>query len=351
MDFNRISELDLETEVSRVLRNVLSEIPSVTDILIQDTGGIIERGVDQIVQFSTPKGTYILYCFYKSRAWTSEIASTKFHIGRSKNFRGWGNCFPVLIAPHISEQAAKTCAEFGLSWIDLVGNCTLALDGLYIKIRGNPNPYAKSRGTASLYSPRSALIVHALLHYPGRSWNHGELAAVSGVSQAQVSSVKKLIENSGWIQAKYGEFRLTHPKELLADWKANYKPKRKVHQYFTLDSAEELERKISETFPHFALTEVSASERYAPYVRNNRRVALVCLNWKPEYAQTLGLRDGEGGANVTVYQTDELQFPEVVNGARCVSPIQTYLDLSLLSGRGQDAAEHLYETAILPRLL
>lgn len=346
MDKKRISGVELEQLASETLRSVLSEIPEVLRYSCQDQVRTISGIIDKVVELDTTSGPKTLFCECKSRAWPNEIPSVAHQLKRATTI----NCFPVLIAPHISEQAAKTCAEFGLSWIDLVGNCTLAFDGLYIKIRGNPNPYAKSRGTASLYSPRSAFIVHALLHYPGRSWTHGELAAASGVSQAQVSSVKKLIENNGWIQAKYGEIRLTHPKELLADWKENYKPKRKVHQYFTLDSTKELERKISENFPDFALTEVSASEHYAPYIRNNRKTSFYCSNWKPEYAQVLGLRYGEGGANVTVYQTDELQFPEVVNGVRCASPIQTYLDLSLLSGRGQDAAEHLYETAILPRL-
>ncbi len=349
MDIDRISGIELNGGVTQLLRDVLSNIPNISVASTTESGGLIERGVDQIIEISTPEGTKILYCHYKSRAWTNELTSAKFHIERSQYFRGWHNCYALLIAPSVSDSAAKTCEELGLSWVDLAGNCNLALDGLFIKIRGNPNPHAKSRGTATLFSPKSAQVVHALLNHPGRQWTHSQLANVSGVSQAQVSSVKKLIENNGWIQAKYGEIRLTHPIDLLADWKEHYKPKRTAHQFFTLDSTEDLERKISENFPDFALTEVSSSEHYAPYVRNNRRLSFYSSNWKPEYAQAMGLRDGEGGSNVTVYQTDDVQFPEEIDGVRCASPIQTYLDLSLLSGRGRDAAEHLYETVILPR--
>jgi Transcriptional regulator, AbiEi antitoxin, Type IV TA system len=345
MDFDRISGNELEPLASETLRSLLSDIPDILGYSAKDQVRTASGIVDRVVELDTTSGPKALFCEVKTRAWPNEIPAIAHQLKKVTPI----DSFAVLIAPYVSESAAEICTEFGLSWVDLAGNCDLRLNGIYIKVQGNPNPYAKSRGTAALYSPKSALVVHALLHHPGRLWTHSELANVSGVSQAQVSSVKKLIESHGWIQAKYGEIRLTQPRELLADWKQNYKPKRRALQFFTLDSVEELETKINEQFPGFALTEVSASERYAPYIRNNPRVAFYCSGWNPNFAVTLGLRDGEGGANVTVYQADELPFTERVNGVRCVSAIQTYLDLSVLSGRGQDAAEHLYDTVIAPR--
>jgi hypothetical protein len=290
-----------------------------------------------------------LLCEAKTRAWPNELHAIAHRLQQGVRQHLSDRTTPVFIAPYLSPHAIQSCAELGLSWADFAGNCELKIDGAYIKVLGNPNPYKKGRGTASLYSPQSSRVVHALLLEPHRKWTTGELAHSAGVSLGQVSNVKKLLETNNWIRAVYGEASLKEPRKLLDDWSLHYKPPRKTVRLFTLDTPTQLEEKIGATLSDYAFTELSAAQRYAPYTRH-QRVAFYVSRWEEGHASALGLKGGDGAANVTIYETgEELAFTETVNGSWCVSPIQTYLDLRLLSGRGQDAAEHLLHSVIEPR--
>lgn len=289
-----------------------------------------------------------LLCNVRSRAWPSEIYSVAHRFQKAVQKHVPEHSIPVLIAPYFSPQAIEYCAELGLSWADFAGNGALNIKGAYIKVLGNANSFKLGRGTASLYSPQSSRVAHALLLDPSRKWTTEDLAETAGVSLGQVSSVKKLLRTNNWIRTKYGETLLTEPRKLLDDWSLHYKPRRKTIRFFTLDTPEEIENKIASTLSDYAFTELSASDRYAPYTRH-QRVALYVSHWQANMASSLGLRTGDGAGNVTIYETGEkLPFISIVRDSNCVSPIQTYLDLKLLAGRGQDSAEHLLEFVIEP---
>jgi hypothetical protein len=65
-----------------------------------------------------------------------------------------------------------------------------------------------------------------------------------------------------------------------------------------------------------------------------------------------GLRSGDAASNVTIYETGAtILNAEQVGGIPCVSPIIAYLDLLGITGRGQDAATHLYDIVVEPRYL
>ncbi len=301
------------------------------------------------VHFSLEGSPRTLLCEVKTRAWPNELHGVGHRINRALQNHTNASCTPVFIAPYLSPQAIEVCDDLGLSWADLAGNCELTIKGAYVKVIGNPNPYKRGRGTASLYSPKSAAIVQALLLAPHRRWTTNELSKESGASLGQVASVKKLLEKNNWIRASYGETSLTEPKKLLDDWVLNYQPRRKTIRLFTLESPEKLEDRVATNLSGYAFTEFSAAHRYAPYTRH-QRVAFYVSKWDETQSAVLGLKGGEGAANVAVYETGEsLAFVEELGGKRCVSPILTYLDLKALSGRGQDAAEHLFESIVEPR--
>ncbi len=336
----------MELKAQATLRDLVATIPGAR-IEIAPLPSEGEWDFEAFVTLNS--GRQRLLCEAKSRAWPNELHAIAHRLQQGVRQHLPERSIPVFIAPYLSPQAIQSCAELGLSWADLAGNCELKIDGAFIKVMGNENPYKKGRGTASLYSPQSSRIVHALLLAPHRKWTTEELAKEAGASLGQVSSVKKLLETNSWIRATYGETSLTEPRKLLDDWSNHYKPKRKSIRMFTLDSPAQLEEGIASTLSGYAFTELSAAQRYAPYTRH-QRVALYVKRWDDEQASTLGLKGGDGAANVTIYEAGEdIAFVETVNGSRCVSPIQTYLDLRLLAGRGQDAAEHLLESVIEPR--
>ena len=334
---------ELERQAEEVIRKILTEIPDAHIEIDHQT----QKGEWDFVAHVTKDDSHqALVCEVKSRAWPNELHAIAHRLLRGIE-RFPGNSTPVLIVPYLSPQATEACSDLGLSWADLAGNCELRIAGAYVKVRGVANPYRKGRGTASLYTPKAANVVHALLLDPKRPWKTEELAKEAGVSLGQVASVKRLLEVNNWISSTYGETVLTEPKKLLEDWSQHYRPKRKSFRLFTLDSPATLEKRIVTALSDYAFTEFSAAEKYAPYTRH-QRVAIYVSRWDNE--PLLGLKGGDGAANVTVYETGEpLRFVEPVKGARCISPVLAYLDLKLLSGRGQDAAEYLLEKAIEPR--
>ncbi len=341
-----ISRQELERKAQDAIRALVATIPGVRVEIVPHTSG---SAWDFEAQLVLTSGRQRLLCEAKSRAWPNELHAIAYRLQQGVRQILPERSVPVVIAPYLSPQAIQCCAELGLSWADLAGNCELKIDGAYIKVMGSPNLFKKGRGTASLYSPQSSKVVHALLLQPHRNWTTEDLAKVAGVSLGQVSSVRKLLETNNWIHATYGKTTLTEPRKLLDDWSLHYKPQRKAIRLYTLDTPVQLEERIRSTVSDYAFTELSAGQRYAPYTRH-QRVALYVTRWQDEQASTLGLKGGDGAANVTIYETGEaLAFIETLNGSQCASPIQTYLDLRLLSGRGQDTAEHLLESVIEAR--
>ncbi len=341
-----ISRSELERLAKGAIRQIFLSVPEVqVEISVEPS----RSAGDFAARIITSLGAQTLVCEVKSRAWSYELYEIAHRLISGSRQHLDERTVPVFIAPYVSRQAAKTCSELGISWADLAGNCELKIDGAYIKIQGIENPYKRGRGTASLYSPKAARVVHALLLDCHRNWTTEELSKAAGSSLGHVASVKKLLATNRWIRASYGATVLTEPKELLEDWSLHYQPKRKVIRLFTLDSPGQFEQKVANSNLDYAFTEFSAAERYAPYTRH-QRVAFYVTRWEDEHAAALGLTRGDIASNVTIYETgEELPFVEVRNGIRCVSPVLTYLDLKLLSGRGQDAAEHLLEATIEPR--
>ncbi len=337
-------------EIRRVARQVIvsvaSSIPGARVELVDPPLSSV-HGFEVVI--SRGASRHILLCEVKSRAWPNELHAVAHRLARCALAYPSEACTPILMAPTFSPQSIASCAELNLCWADLSGNCELIIEGAYVKVRGLHNPYRQGRGTASLYSPKSARIVHALLLDPRRKWTTEELSRTAGVSFGQVANVKKLLERTDWIRASYGETVLTEPRRLLDDWSLHYSPRRKIVRLFTLEPPDQLEERINERLSDYAFAEFSSAQRYAPYTRH-RRVALYVPHWDSEDAMALGLKGGDEAANVTIYETgDALAFVETLRGGRCVSPILTYLDLKSMAGRGQDTAEHLLESVIVQR--
>lgn len=345
MNGNQFNRATLERTARDVIQSMLSVVPSAS-IDITDVGAW--ENWDFTVQISTPLGHQIMLCEVKSRAWPNELHAFA-HRMKESMLSSPEASIPVFIAPYISKQAAEMCIELGLSWADFAGNGELRIKGAFIKIQGQPNPYKQGRGTASLYTPRSARIIHALLLNPRRVWTTEDLSEASGASIGHVANARRLLQQSGWIKASYGETVLMEPQKLLDDWKLHYKPKRQTSRFFTLDSPSKLEERVAELIPGAAFTEFSAAERYAPYTRY-QRMAFYAPVFDESAARALELKRGDTANNVAIYETGEpIPFTECHGNISCVSPVITYLDLNLLAGRGQDAAQHLLETTILPR--
>jgi hypothetical protein len=334
------NSVQLEREASERVRDILSFL-----------------GVDELSSaydhpesdFAVAVGNTLLLFEVKARLWPNEVPSAAHGLLKHCRARVEGPCVPVLVAPSISPRAAEACRELGVSWVDLAGNCHIEFGTVLVHIEGKKGDPAPTRGTASLYTPRAARIVHVLLLEPQRSWKVVDLAERAQVSLGQVSNVRKRLVQEAFVESGRGGVRLVEPRRLLLDWARNYRPRRTVRRYYSLRRPGELEHALGSHLPSYALTELAAAERYAPYTRY-QSVAFYVPEWHPHDEKALDLRPAESTPNVAVYEDpDGLLFSETHGSASLASPIVTYLDLTQLGGRGQDAADHLLEAAILPR--
>lgn len=345
MSDQRKFESELEREGWDALERILAEVRDSYERMTVPGG--YRAQPDFLVRLS--RGQLFLACEVRSRAWPNELPAVAHLLREFSAGFSEGEVVPVLIAPSVSERAAQVCQTLGLSWVDFAGNCSLRIGGSFIRFQGRAGSGGRRRESGSLFSPKASRVLHALLLHPGRLWKTQELSDETGVSLGQVAAVKQRLERDLLLRSSYGQTELIEPDTLLDLWSAGYAPKRRVFRYFSLESPEALEARVSESLREAALTEFSAAERYAPYTRH-QRVSFVAPGWSDALAKTLDLRAGDGASNVTVYSGEEpVLFSEIQRGVRCVSPVQCYLDLMLLAGRGQDAARHLRETVFRAR--
>ena len=307
--------------------------------------------------------------------------------------------YPVFIAPYISPAAAEVCEEYKAGYLDFAGNCRLAFDSVFIQKEGFPNPTATTRDLRSLYSPKAERVLRVLLTSGPRMWRTQALADAAQVSLGQVASVKKLLVDREWIESGPTGFGLSGyalgspdgsgnrngqgygfgsgsgagsgdgsgfgdgtsgPIQiavlpLLTEWARAYRPERSSSsEFYSIKPIPEVEGMLVELArtqkKQIAFTAFSGAARLAPAVRYQRASAYVADD-VDAIAENLALKRVSSGANVTLIEPydDGVFFgTRELAGAPVVSPIQIYLDLMQIKGRGEEAATAILEEVIKP---
>ena len=172
------------------------------------------------------------------------------------------------------------------------------------------------------------------------------MAEEAEVSLGQVSNVKSLLENREWLKSSAAGLLLKDPESLLSEWSGNYSSRKNVpRNYYTLKSIAEMEADLPKTCEAegtaYALTGFSGAARYAPAVRYQRVMAYVSRDVE-SIAKLLSLKEVDSGANValfTSYDEGVLYGTRQIDGICIASPVQVYLDLLGVKGRGEEAAK------------
>lgn len=266
------------------------------------------------------------------------------------------NSYGIFVAPYISPRSAAICREAGIGYADLSGNCSIAFRQIFINRENNENQFPFKSGLSSIYSPKSERILRVLLSYPYQPWKTVDLAKEAQVSLGMITQVSKKLIEEEWLIKRSQGISLTQPEKLLADWSNNYTIRRNVlNNYYSLKSLLELEDEIAKTCDElkipYALTGFSASNRFAPMVRGQRAMIYVG-NSIELVAEKIGLKPVESGANIFLIQPydDGVYWnASLVGNLQTASPIQVYLDLKRYPGRGEEAADFLYQEVITPR--
>ena len=270
---------------------------------------------------------------------------------------------PVLAAPHISPRMAELCAEHGWSWFDLAGNCRLVVPGaLYIERTGLAAVHQRPRPKANLSSAASARVLRALLAPRNAAVNWSQTAlrqhCEPGVSIGLVNKVVSHLRDEAWLEQRDdGKFRVKDAIGLLDLWRKSYRFER--HRrigYFTLLKPPELRNRIltmNRSAGEAVYAAFSAADFQAPCVRQNKTWLYVSDAALDEFVRIADAKRVDTGENLVVLVPEDdgvlyLLEPGDEGTPARTNPVQTWLDLRHVGGRGEEAAEAVLNQCLKP---
>ena len=358
---HNITYQQIEIQIQDELLRLLESIPVLGNVDVYRS-----NNYDCNIQASADIGLadkLNLLCGVRSMAEPQHVRNAAFQLKERKEYlqqETKKEFYCLIAAPYISEKSGKICEEMGVGYIDLSGNCMLKYKSIYIRIEGRPNKYSERRGSKSIFersSTKSSFILRSLLRDPDKIWKIQELADVSYASIGQVAKVKKFLEERELISDKNNGFSIIKPKEILAEWAKVYNTKpNTVYECYSIDSIPQIEQRLSqikkEKGIECVLTGFAGSVRYAPTVRYNKIHVYVQLQDLDEIILSLGCKKVTSGSNISIiipYDPCVLSDTRNINDSLVASPVQVYLDLMGLLGRGEEAAVAVLEKEIFSR--
>jgi hypothetical protein len=267
---------------------------------------------------------------------------------------------PLLCSPWISPRVAELCREGEVSYLDAAGNCRIRAPGLFISISGRQAVPVRKVREIDVFSPKSSRIVRVLLTHPFRSWQVQELASEARVSLGLVSKVKASLLDQAFVQEQERRLLVRDPVALLQAWSAHYNNRARPVPLFVAAKPKEAEERVAAwcdaNRSRYALTQFSGAWRTSPMVRYDRStIYLLAEDLEPRsisrIQEFISGKIVDSGINLTLWLTeDQAVFYGMrkVGGVNVVSPLQLYLDLKSLVGRGEEAAQEVYERDIRP---
>ena len=347
----KINEKDIIGKIEDSLKTCLQKVPFLEIESMDRAVKIGDVCMDILATVRVAKQRQRLAIEVKSNGQPRVARTAAYRLGRALEI---GNgMYGVFAAPYISPRTAEICVQEKIGYLDLAGNCRLTFGQVYIEQQGNPNPFAEMRDLRSLYSPKAARVLRVLLTDPKKSWRTQALAEEANVSLGQVANVKSLLEDREWLGSSEAGLLLKDPGSLLTEWSENSNYRKNISRnYYTLKSIAEIESDLAKACDgegiKYALTGFSGAARYAPSVRYQRATAYVSRDVE-RIAQNLSLKEVTSGANVTFlipYDEGVLYSARSVEGIYVASPVQVYLDLLGMKGRGEEAAKAILDEVI-----
>lgn len=263
----------------------------------------------------------------------------------------------LIMAAYISELSAAICKKYDVGYIDYSGNCLISLENIYISDVGHDNLFPKKEKNEMTFrftSKVSSSILRVLLRDVSIPWKLKRLSEEVGCSIGMVARVKEFLCNQVWAEMGEDGLRLIDAKGLLRAWSNAYTvPKDRVINAYTLLPVPAFERKASKCIADKGyagcLTGFSGGARYTPVVRYNKVHMWLSEKDIWSFMKDTEIKQIDSGANVTIYvsaEDDVYIDRREVNEDMVAAPVQVYLDLMQLKGRGEEMAEAILSKEI-----
>lgn len=351
----------LEREVADRLQRLLAEVSWLQHERVDAVG----EGTFEVAVEATDGRRVVLLVHVKS-----DLRPSAFPAWAAARHRA--DARSVLALPVVSDRLAELCRLHGWSWIDLAGNCRLDAPGmLHIERLGAPPVQRPPRRSRSLESAAAARVLRVLLSpaHADRDWTQrtlqaatcDQLPAVKPVSLGLVNKVVQHLRDQGFVTDVDAGVRLRDPVGLLAAWRERYRlDGRQRLSFFTLSKpksvSEAIDRLTKELGAVCAYAAFSAAERQAPHVRQPRTWVYVRADLLDRFVRAAEAKSVDSGDNLVVllpgdpgvFQSFGAMPIDGDVGQPCTDPVQTYLDLALLGGRGEEAAQAIFAQRLLP---
>lgn len=342
---------EAEARAGEVLRRLLENVPILQIEGIKTEAVSSDWEPDLIARLLVDGRPHTLICEYKSNGQPRYARSALLEL-RDYVAQKAPNATPVFMAPYLSPAVRQLCEEKGVGYLDLEGNARIAFGGVFIERMVADKPAAEQRELKSLFRPKSAQVLRAMLREPARAWRVTELSEISGVSLGHVSNVRTGLIDREWAHTSEGGLVLSKPDALLDAWRDAYTapPGERLRFYTPLHGSalEDAARSAlrAESDPGRAVfASFSAAQWLAPYGRTGTHYFFANEEGLRKLQAALKLAPASKGENVVVTVPKDLGLLadtiEPAPGAICTSAVQTYLDLSIAGERGAEAAEHL----------
>ncbi len=265
------------------------------------------------------------------------------------------DAYPVFAAPFISDASSAICRESGVGFFDLAGNCWLSLGNVYIERTSPQNPQREKRGAVALFTPKSSRVLRVLLNDPKRKWQVQQLSKTAEVSIGLVSKIKRAMEEREWIVTSPEGIELIEPEAMLLAWADAYTYKQNgVSEFYSLESVNDTEAAVAawcrESNVPYALTGFSGARLSSPRVRYNR-ASIYVSSRIDSLALNNQLKPVDSGGNVLIlkpYDVGVYTGSQTRYDLRSVSPVQLFLDVKSMAGRGEEAAEEILVRELRP---
>ncbi|RKG98191.1 hypothetical protein D7V97_33330 [Corallococcus sp. CA053C] len=331
---------DFESEAFTALGKVLEQP-------LSNVGAPVAE-VDLVAQSN--EHVFVVEC--KQSATLRSLEGAHEQLKRARVFIGQKPIVSVIAVPFMGEVGKEFCRLRSVSWIDLAGNASLRGPGLHIRIEGKPNPEPKRGRPGNVFAPKSARVTRQLLLEPTQTFRQRELAHETGLGEGFVSRIVGQLETQGFISREQGAVRVRNPGLLLEAWREAYAFDRHhiIRGHIPARSPQALLGSLSEALREGSITHAATGPasawmqaRFAGF-----RTVTIYVEKRPKL-ETLHFRPEERGANVWLVVPDD---PGVFDGAidiagvRCVSAVQTYLDLLAMPERAEEAADELRRTQL-----
>jgi hypothetical protein len=340
-----------EARAGEALLGLLEKIPILQVEGIEAEGMSGDWQPDLIARLLVDGRPHQLICEYKSNGQPRYARSALLELRNYVAHRA-PQATPVFIAPYISSSVRRLCEDMGAGYLDLEGNARIAFGGVFIERVVADKPAAEQRELKSLFRPKSAQVLRAMLREPSRAWRVTELSEISGVSLGHVSNVRTGLIDREWARASDDGLVLSEPDALLNAWRDSYTaPPGERLRFYTplhgsaLEDAARSALRADDAPGRAAFASFSAAQWISPYARTGAHYFFADDEGVRKLQAALKLTPTSKGENVVVTVPKDLGLladtVEPAPGAVCTNPVQTYLDLSIAGERGAEAADHL----------